>query len=87
LSARADTPLRFEPRGLGREVALLGAVVVGELCELGGGGIGAWWRCELPDGRRAVIPARTVEAARRALIARVDDWLECARLAPTEVVR
>lgn len=75
------SPVTFERRGAGREVAMLGAVEVGQVVEHSvSRRIGAYWRSTLPDHAARMVPARDFDEARQALGEHVWEWLARAGL-------
>ena len=66
--------LKFERRELGREVAMLGAIQIGEvMSQLGRPH--ATYAVWLPDVPKSFRPADSMFGARSALVRAVDNWL------------
>jgi hypothetical protein len=82
-----DSPVIFRecPSG-GREVAMLGGIEIGAVMTVSGyKRHHAAWLFFLPPARvHQWNRARDLEDAKRQLEHQVDQWLECARLRPTE---
>ena len=72
--------IRFEPSAMGREVAKLGLVTIGEVAPNYGPRQRAWVRLFLPDVPKQVLPASSIEAAKQILERKVREWLEAADL-------
>jgi hypothetical protein len=67
--------LTFTRQELGREVAMLGVVQVGEVMRQLGRPAQASYAVWLPDVPKSFRPAPSVSAARSAVQAAIDDWL------------
>lgn len=67
--------LTFKPEELGREVATLGAVRVGEVMRFAGGKAQATYSVWLPDMPQQFRPAESTFIARSAIVRLVEDWL------------
>lgn len=78
--------LIFESSGPNREIARLGAVMIGEVAlNPGGRRVQAWARIYLPGvPNNQALPATSLAAAKRILSKKVDDWLEAAELKTRE---
>jgi len=76
--------LIYEPSGHGREIVRLGAVTIGEVAlNPGGKRVQAWARIYLPDATSRALPATSIEAAKRIVGRKVEEWLEAAGLRAT----
>lgn len=76
----------FERLTLGREAVMLGKVRVGEISPLESGRYHACFRLLLPEASASHgwQPARDVDDAKRLALAKVNDWMQAAGLAPAE---
>lgn len=73
--------LTFEPSAFGREVARLGAIVIGEVApNPGGRQVQAWARIFLPDITTRALPATSIEKAKQIVTDKAQDWVEAAGL-------
>lgn len=73
--------LIYEPSGHGREIVRLGAVVIGEVAlNPDGRRVQAWARVYLPDVTSRPLPATSIDAAKRIVGRKVEEWLEAANL-------
>ncbi|HLH95041.1 MAG TPA: hypothetical protein VKW08_07975 [Xanthobacteraceae bacterium] len=72
--------VRFESRGEGREVALLGAIIVADIIPYPVGGK-FYWSLRLPFCG-SMARACSVDEARRQIAGKVDQWIEAADLQP-----
>ncbi len=73
----------FKPLALAREAVMLGAVQVGEIMPVAGDRHGACFRLMLPDASATSWrPAPDMEAARRSVLIKINDWLNAADLRP-----
>jgi hypothetical protein len=78
-----DGVVAFTPLPSGREAVMLGRVQVGEISPIGAGDNRACFCLTLPEsGLRSWRPAVDVDAARRQIIERINDWLNAADLRP-----
>lgn len=73
----------FRPLTLGREAVMLGRVTVGEIMPVDHGHYQACFRLLLPEASASAWrPAHDNAAARRLVIAKINDWLNAADLKP-----
>jgi hypothetical protein len=74
-------PVEFVPRGFRRLVVILGAVEIGEICEVDAArGVRAWWRLCLPGVTSAPTPRYSLAEAKRQVAERASEWLDAAGL-------
>lgn len=79
-----DGVVAFTPLALGREAVMLGRVQVGEIMPNDGGRHQMCFRLLLPDASATSWrPARDLADARRMALAKINDWLNAAGLAPS----
>lgn len=73
----------FRPLTLGREAVMIGRVTVGEIMPVDRGHYQACFRLLLPEASATSWrPCHDNAAARRLVIAKINDWLNAASLAP-----
>jgi hypothetical protein len=74
-------PVTFEPHDDGREVAKLGAIMIGEVApNPGGKRVPFWARITLPDVTTRPIPATSMDHGRQLVRNAVDAWIAAAGL-------
>lgn len=78
-----DSPVIFQSRAGGREVAMLGIIEVGEINPYSAPGRGenCYWRLFLPFAS-PWARAASYESARGRLTVKIEQWLEAAGLVP-----
>lgn len=77
----APSPIAFIPRANGF-TATLGVWAIGEVVETGDAGYPAAWRLNLTGVSSLYRYARTMDAARTALMRKAMEWIDAAGLAP-----
>lgn len=73
-------PVHFEPSGFGRERAMLGHVMIGEVSPQHAGMLRACVRIYLPNAPRSMFGCSSMKAARNKLATVAREWIDAAGL-------